>query len=178
MFSGLRLVAAISLGWMTLASTLPCADVKSLVPNEQCKMGLPMALNPHSSSPASPPVAQPFLGKQIPSAQKGEALLGDSSPPLAGGGDGFAVHEAAAASVTPVARGTLPGGLLSVLLKAALHVCEQPKTKLGGTTGSADVRMQCLTTPLLGAAIPAKPSIWTGGILADAVPWLVFHRSF
>lgn len=33
-----------------------------------------MALNPQLSSPASPLVAKPFLGKQIPSSQKGEAL--------------------------------------------------------------------------------------------------------
>lgn len=105
MFSGLRLVAAISLGWVTRAPTLPCADVKTLVPGEQRKMGLPLALKPQLSSPASPLVAWSFLGEQISSAQKREAFRG-RIPPLAGDSDGFTVIKAAA-SVMPVVCGTL-----------------------------------------------------------------------
>lgn len=75
------------------------------MPGEQHKMGLPVALNPQLSSPASPQVAWSFLGEQIPSAQKGEAF-GSRIPPLAGDGDGFTVIKAAA-PVMLVVRGTL-----------------------------------------------------------------------
>lgn len=52
--------------------------------------------------------------------------------------------------------------LLSVLLEGALHVCEQPKAKLGGTAASAHTSIWCLATPLLGTSVPPNPNFWAG----------------
>lgn len=66
---------------MASAPALPSADVKSLMPNEQRKLELPMAVNQSLlPQPDSPLAAQPFLGKQLPSSGKGEAVLWSQHP--------------------------------------------------------------------------------------------------
>lgn len=135
------------------------------MPSEQREMGLPVVLKPQSSSQ---PAHQACLGKQVQPSGKREVLLRGSITPLAGGGDGCAVTEAAAS------RMLVAHGQFCVCVAGNSLVCVlAARTKLSGTAASAGTSMyRCWALWfLLNQAFGLGTSWWVG-----AVPWLVFHR--